>query len=81
MIGPNPFFNEMWFLTIDPFVGISIFIAKLSKRQHRWRVFEQCMWKVKKIFVFGAFHEKARDQAHGAGPTRAEREHYHGVRV
>ena len=26
------------------------------------------MWKVKKIFVFGAFHEKARDQAHGAGP-------------
>ena len=24
--------NEMWFLTIDPFVGISVFIAKLSER-------------------------------------------------
>ena len=23
----------MWFLTIDPFVGIPVFIAKLSKRQ------------------------------------------------
>ena len=30
----------MWFLTIDPFVGISVFIAKLSKRQYCWRVFE-----------------------------------------
>ena len=30
----------MWFLTIDPFVGISVFIAKLSERQHCWRVFE-----------------------------------------
>ena len=30
---PNPVFNEMWFLTIDPFIGISVFIAKLSKRQ------------------------------------------------
>ena len=30
----------MWFLTIDPFVGIPVFIAKLSKRQDCWRVFE-----------------------------------------
>ena len=28
------------FLTMDPFVGISVFIAKLSKRQYCWRVFE-----------------------------------------
>ena len=28
---PNPVFAEMWFLTIDPFVGISVFIAKLSR--------------------------------------------------
>ena len=35
-----PFLNEMWFLTIDPFVGIPVFIAKLSKRQYCWRVFE-----------------------------------------
>ena len=27
-----PFFNEMWSSTIDPFVGISVFIAKLSER-------------------------------------------------
>ena len=37
---PNPVFNEMWFLTIDPFIGIPVFIAKLSKRQYCWRVFE-----------------------------------------
>ena len=37
---PNPVFNEMWFLTIDPFIRISVFIAKLSERQHCWRVFE-----------------------------------------
>ena len=36
----NPVFNEMWFLTIDPFVGIPIFIAKLSERQYCWRVIE-----------------------------------------
>ena len=30
----------MWFLTIDPFVGISVFIAKLSERQYCWRVIE-----------------------------------------
>ena len=29
---PNSVFNEMWFLTIDPFVGIPVFIAKLSER-------------------------------------------------
>ena len=30
----------MWFLTIDPFMRISVFIAKLSNRQYCWRVFE-----------------------------------------
>ena len=30
----------MWFLTIDPFFRISVFIAKLPKRQYCWRVFE-----------------------------------------
>ena len=25
-----PFFNEMWFLTVDPFIRVSVFIAKLS---------------------------------------------------
>ena len=25
-------FNEMWFLTGDPLIGISVFIAKLSER-------------------------------------------------
>ena len=37
---PNPVFNEMWFLTIDPFVKMSICIAKLSERQHCWCVIE-----------------------------------------
>ena len=27
-----PFLMRLWFLTIDPFVGISVFIAKLSER-------------------------------------------------
>ena len=30
----------MWFLTIDPFVGIHVFIAKLTERQYCWRVLE-----------------------------------------
>ena len=30
----------MWFLTIDPLVGIPVFIAKLSERQYCWCVFE-----------------------------------------
>ena len=30
----------MCFLTIDPFIRISVFIAKLSERQYSWRVFE-----------------------------------------
>ena len=30
----------MCFLTLDPFMGISVFIAKLSERQYCWRVFE-----------------------------------------
>ena len=33
-------FNEMWFLTIDPFIRIPVFIAKLSERQHCRRAFE-----------------------------------------
>ena len=37
---PNPVFDEMWFLTIDPFIGISVFIAKLSHRWCCWRVLE-----------------------------------------
>ena len=37
---PNPVFNEMWFLTIDPFIRISVFIAKLSELQYCWRVLE-----------------------------------------
>ena len=36
----NTFLNEMWFLTVDPFVRISVFITKLSKRYYCWRVFE-----------------------------------------
>ena len=35
-----PSLSGMWFLTIDPFVGIPVFIAKLSKRQYCWRVIE-----------------------------------------
>ena len=30
----------MWILTIDPFIGIPVFIAKLPERQYCWRVFE-----------------------------------------
>ena len=30
----------MWFLTVDPFMGISVFIAKLSERQYCWRILE-----------------------------------------
>ena len=37
---PNSVLNEMWFLTIDPFVGIPVFIAKLSERSYCWRVLE-----------------------------------------
>ena len=29
---PNPVFNETWFLAVDPFVEIPVFIAKLSER-------------------------------------------------
>ena len=36
----NPVLDEMWFLTIDSFIRTSVFIAKLSKRQYCWRVFE-----------------------------------------
>ena len=36
----NTVFNEMWFLTVDPLVRISVFIAKLCERQYCWRVFE-----------------------------------------
>ena len=30
----------MWFLTIDPVKGISVFIAKLSDRKYFWRILE-----------------------------------------
>ena len=33
-------FSEMWFLTVDPLVRISVFTAKLSYRQYCWRVLE-----------------------------------------
>ena len=36
----NAVFHEMWFLTIDPFIRISVFIAKLSERQYCWCVVE-----------------------------------------
>ena len=36
----NTVFNEMCFFIVDPFVGISVFIAKLSERQYCWRVLE-----------------------------------------
>ena len=41
---PNPIFNEMWFLTVDAFERVSVFIAKLSERQYCWRILEdfQC---------------------------------------
>ena len=29
---PKPVFNEMWFLTVDPFIWVSVLIAKLSER-------------------------------------------------
>ena len=35
-----PFLMRCGFLTVDPFIRISVFIAKLSKRQYCWRVFE-----------------------------------------
>ena len=37
---PNPVLNEMWFLTVDPFIRIFVIIAKLSKQQYCWRVIE-----------------------------------------
>ena len=37
---PKPVFSEMWFLTINPFIRIPVFIAKLSERQYCWRVIE-----------------------------------------
>ena len=33
-------FNGMWFWTVDPFVTISVFIAKLSERLNCWRILE-----------------------------------------
>ena len=31
----------MWFLTVDPLIWVSMFIAKLSKRQYCWRILEE----------------------------------------
>ena len=36
----NPVLNEMCFMTVDPFIRLSVFIEKLFKRQYCWRVFE-----------------------------------------
>ena len=36
----NPVFDDMWFLTVDPIIRITVFIAKLSKRQYCWRILE-----------------------------------------
>ena len=36
-----PFQMRCGFLTIDPFVGLPVFIAKLSERQYCWHVFEE----------------------------------------
>ena len=30
----------MWLLTVDPFIRVSVFIAKLSERQNCWRILE-----------------------------------------
>ena len=35
---PNPIFNVMCFLTVDPFIRIPVFIGKLTERQYCWRV-------------------------------------------
>ena len=51
---PNSVFNEMWFLTIDPFVGIPVFIAKLSERQYCWRVLED--FHCQEFFQFSDIH-------------------------
>ena len=34
-------FLMMRFLTVDPLIRVSVFIAKLSERQYCWRVFEE----------------------------------------
>ena len=39
-LNSNPVFNEMWFLTVDPLIRISVFIAKLSERYNCWRILE-----------------------------------------
>ena len=39
-LDPNPVLNEMWFLTVNPFIRVSVFIAKLCERQYCWRVFD-----------------------------------------
>ena len=39
-LDPNPVFNEMWFLTVDPLLRISVFIAKLPSDKNCWRVLE-----------------------------------------
>ena len=38
----------MWFLTVDPLIRVSVFIAKLSERQDCWSVFEDfhCQQKI-----------------------------------
>ena len=38
---PNTVLNEMWFLTVDPLVRVSVFTAKLSLRWNCWRILEE----------------------------------------
>ena len=38
---PFTILNEMWFVTTGPLIWISVVLAKLSQRQHCWRVLEE----------------------------------------
>ena len=38
---PNPVFDEMWFLSVDPLMRASVFIGKLSERC--WRILQECI--------------------------------------
>ena len=42
---PNTVLNEMWFLTVDQLIRVSVFIEKLSERQYCWRIFEDFIVK------------------------------------
>ena len=61
----------MWFLTVDPFTRVLVFIAKLSDRQYCWRVFKDfhcqeyiqffdinCGLFMRLHFTIGCFHRR-----------------------